>query len=465
MTGGPIRHSALFCLHALLVVGCSERGVPGGSSSPEGYSSLDSINESNVAPLSVAWVYDAGATFMATPVVADGVVYADADGLGVHAISAGTGRQLWYFEAKVPVPSDQPEGSEGHGVGRWSRGVAHWRDRVYVTARDGRLFALDAATGAPVWERETCVVRSDAARGSISGAPHVVDGRIVVATAGTRDTKGHLTAFDAATGKTIWTFTEPVEPPGAAAEHDTTDWGAMTYDPGLRLLYVSSIGEQPSILGIHPGTGRVQWQYRLEKPQAQRGAAGGHLVLAELEIDGARRRVIMQARPNGQLHVLDRTDGTQISSARYTESRSASFEYPPVFSPKVKLLHLPIEEDGMQYLQAWNPVTAKEEWRIVLEQSTPCAGLLSTSGNRLLQGDAEGYLNVYESEWGEVRERAVIDACSTASPFSYSVGGVQYIGVSVPGRILALRLGGGETNESRTMKRYPRTVRPPGESS
>lgn len=421
-------------------------------SSQDGYTSLDSINESNVGPLSVAWAYGAEAAFTAAPVAGDGVVYADVDGSEVHAISADTGRPLWRFDAKVPSSAHQ---QEERNAGQRNRGVEYWQGKVYFTARDGRLFALDAATGAPVWERKM----------SIGSAPYIADGRIVLAIDGTRDTSGHLAAFDAATGKPLWTLTESAGPSDATAERVATRWGAMAYDPDLRLLYVSETAEHASIRAVRPETGRTQWQYRLAKTEPQSDAASASLMLAELEIDDARRRVVMQARSNGQLHVVDRTDGKEISSSSYDESGGARFEHPPVYSPKVKLLYLPIEANGMQYLQAWNPATAKEQWRIVLEDSTPCGGLLTTAGNLLLQGDSQGYLNVYESEWGEVRERVAIDACPTQAPFSYSAHGIQYIGVLASGKILALRLGGGETKESRTMKRYPRTIRPEETSS
>jgi glucose dehydrogenase len=455
------RTGAFCCLCAWLLVGCSGGRAPGDGSSAEGYSPLDAINESNVEPLSLTWAYEAEVAFTGAPAVVDGVVYADADGLGVHAVSADIGRRIWHFDAKVPEAALlRPEGGEG-------RGVAVRDGRVYFAARDDRLIALDGATGAPVWESGICADCGEGAR-RVAGAPRVAGDHIVVAMAGAEGAAGHLIAFDAGTGKEVWRFTEPASETGAG-----TSWGGMIYDTGLRLLYVSATGASPSLRGFDPQNGRAVWEYPLPQAQGRPGAANGHLLLADLTIEGVARRAIMHAHPDGHFHVLDRADGKRISVSRFAGLTGAHLGHSPNFRPKAGLAYLPVDANGERYLMAWNPVSGKEQWRIVLEESTPCGGLLSTAGNLLVQGDSEGYLNVFEAEWGEVRARAPIDACAAGAPFSYSVEGVQYIATLAPaaaagargGRILALELGGGEVKSPRIMRRFPKTIRPEQESS
>jgi outer membrane protein assembly factor BamB len=442
-------------------MGCSGDRASGDASSREGYSPLDAINESNVQPLSLTWAYEAEEAFTGAPVVVDGIVYADADGLGVHAVSADTGRRIWHFDANVPEAAVlPPEGGEG-------RGVAVRDGRVYFTARDHRLIALDGATGAPVWESGICADCGEGVRPA-SIAPRVAGDHIVVAMAGAEGAAGRLIAFDAGTGKETWRFTEPASETGAGAS-----WGGMIYDPDLGLLYVSATGARPSLRGFDPQDGRVAWQYQLPQAGERPGAANGRLLLADLTLESAPRRVVMHAHPDGHFHVLDRADGKRISVTRFAEPGAAHLGHSPNFSPKAGLAYLPVDADGTRYLLAWNPASAKEQWRIVFEESSPCGGLLSTAGNLLVQGDSEGYLNMFDAEWGEVRARAPIDVCPAGAPFSYSVKGVQYIGTLVPpasggalgGRILALELGGGEVKSPRLMRRFPKTIRPEQESS
>jgi glucose dehydrogenase len=113
------------------------------------FSPLKSIDESNVAQLGLAWYYDLGTTrgVEATPLVVDGVMYTTSAWSIVYALDAKTGRELWVYDPKVPK--------------RWgqfaccdvvNRGVAVWGGKVFVGTLDGRLDAIDAATGKLVWE-------------------------------------------------------------------------------------------------------------------------------------------------------------------------------------------------------------------------------------------------------------------------------------------------------------------------
>ena len=96
-----------------------------------------------------------------------------------------------------------------HGFGKVvvsqvSRGVAVWKGRVYVAAFDGRLIALDAATGRPVWSTDTTA--SQAAY-TITGAPRVVKGKVIIGNGGADfGVRGYISAYDAMSGKLAWRF-------------------------------------------------------------------------------------------------------------------------------------------------------------------------------------------------------------------------------------------------------------------
>ena len=138
--------------------------------SEQRFSPLKSIDENNVAGLGLAWSYDLGTTrgVEATPLVVDGVMYTTSAWSIVYALDAKTGRELWVYDPKVPK--------------RWgqyaccdvvNRGVAVWGGKVYVGTLDGRLDALDAATGKLVWEKVTV---DQSLPYTITGAPRVVNG-------------------------------------------------------------------------------------------------------------------------------------------------------------------------------------------------------------------------------------------------------------------------------------------------
>lgn len=112
------------------------------------FSKLDQVNAGNVKDLGLVWSYDLQSTrgVEATPLVVDGVMYVTASWSVVHAIDVRTGKALWTYDPKV----DKAKGFKGC-CDVVNRGVALWQGKVYVASYDGRLIALDAATGKTVW--------------------------------------------------------------------------------------------------------------------------------------------------------------------------------------------------------------------------------------------------------------------------------------------------------------------------
>ena len=169
--------------------------------SEQRYSPLAQIHAGNVARLAPAWVYATGETrgHEATPIVVDGVMFVTLPWSIVVALDAATGRELWRHDPEVP-----------RAWGRIAccdvvnRGVAAYQGRVYVGTLDGRLVALDAKTGARVWDVNT-IDRTQPY--TITGAPRVARGLVIIGNGGAEfGVRGYVSAYDAATGALRWRF-------------------------------------------------------------------------------------------------------------------------------------------------------------------------------------------------------------------------------------------------------------------
>jgi quinohemoprotein ethanol dehydrogenase len=237
--------------------------------------------------------------------------------------------------------------------------VAVWKGRVYVGALDGRLIALEAETGEPVWQVQT----TDPSKPyTITGAPRVVKDLVVIGNGGAEfGVRGYFSAYDAATGALRWRFYTVPRKPDGPQEHpeleraletwspDTawewglggTVWDSMAYDPELDLLYVGVGNSSPydrevrspgggdnlflaSILAVRPETGRLVWHYQTTPAESWDYTATQHIVLAELELGGRQRSVLMQAPKNGFFYVLDRASGELLSAEPYVSTSWAS---------------------------------------------------------------------------------------------------------------------------------------------
>ncbi len=312
------------------------------------FSPLDRINAANVAQLGLAWFADLDTTRgqEATPLERDGVVYVSTAWSKVKAYEAKTGKLLWAYDPKVP--------------GEWgpkaccdvvNRGVAIWKDKVYVGALDGRLIALDARSGAPVWIAQTF----DRAKSyAITGAPRIVKGKVIIGAGGAEyNMRGFVSAYDAETGKLAWRFWtvpgDPAKTDGQPSDKPLRDiaaktwapgtwklggggtvWDAIVYDPDLDLLYFGTDNGDPwnqgyrggsgdnlfltSIIAVRPDTGEYVWHYQVNPGDEWDFSATQPLMLANLKIGGQLRKVIMQSPKNGFFYVLDRTNGKLISA-------------------------------------------------------------------------------------------------------------------------------------------------------
>ncbi len=294
------------------------------------HSALTQITPDNVHQLGLAWAFQTGQpqSIKATPILVDGVIYITTPD-NLWAIDARNGRQLWRYTYPM---------NDGFHIGH--RGVAVYKDLVYLTTPDAHLLALDARDGKVRWD----VVIADAQKGYWStNAPLVVRNHIIVGVSGDFDNlPGILRSFDADTGKPQWTFysTPPPDTPGSVAGGATGGqmWMTGTYDPELNLVYVGTGNPTPvlngevrpgdnkwtcAIVAINPDTGALAWGFQASPHDNHDWDAAEVPVLVDAEFGGARRKLLLQASRNGYYFVLDRTTGTSLLTTTFAAANWA----------------------------------------------------------------------------------------------------------------------------------------------
>lgn len=526
------------------------------------FSRLNQINDGNVKDLGLAWSYNLESTrgVEATPLVVDGIMYVSASWSVVHAIDVRTGKRLWTFDPKVP----REIGFKGC-CDVVNRGVALYKGRVFVGAFDGRLIALDAATGAKVWEADTVVDHKHS--NTITGAPRVVKGNVIIGQGGAEyGVRGYVSAYDAMTGKLKWRFFTVPGDPSKPFENEAmkmaaktwdpsgkywevggggTPWDTMAFDPELNLLYIGTGNGSPwsrnlrspkggdnlflaSIVALNPDTGKYVWHYQETPGDNWDYTSTQPMILADLKIDGKPRKVILHAPKNGFFFVVDRTNGHFISAKNFVdvnwatgydakgrpmevaEARGDKLRdaipgpfgahnwHPMSFNPITGLAYLPAQNvpinmaddknwsfnsnkpgqphGGLGWnlamnvgtptpankpfgrLLAWDPVAQKEVWRV--EQASPWnGGTLTTAGNLVFQGTADGRFVAYDAKSGSKLWESPVGTGAVAGASTYEVDGTQYVSIAVgwggvyglaqrtteregPGTVYTFKLGG-----------------------
>lgn len=313
------------------------------------FSPLKQISDQNASRLGLAWYFDLDTHRgqEATPLVVDGVMYFTTAWSKVVALDAATGRLLWSYDPKVP-----PQWAVNACCDVVNRGVAVWQGKVFFGTLDGRLVALEAATGKPLWQKLTI---DPARRYTITGAPRVVKGKVIIGNGGAEmNARGYVSAYDAETGKLDWRFytvpgnpAKPFEQPILAKAAKTwtgqwwkyggggTVWDSIVYDAELDLLYIGVGNGVPwnrrirspgggdnlflaSIVALKPETGRYVWHYQETPGDVWDYDACQQTILADIAVDGRPRKVLMQAAKNGLFYVLDRATGALISAQPFT---------------------------------------------------------------------------------------------------------------------------------------------------
>ena len=218
------------------------------------FSPLTQINRETVSRLAPAWVTDMSSNYAleATPIVVDGTLFVSGSFSIVYALDAVTGEQKWSYDPAVPRDYLRKV-----CCGPINRGVAVYQGRVYVGTLDGRLVALDAATGNKVWETDTVIDRTRSY--SITGAPRAARGKVYIGNGGAEfGVRGYVTAYDAETGEQVWRFFTVPGDPSLPFEHPElemaaetwkggewwkiggggTAWNAIVYDPDFNQIFI-----------------------------------------------------------------------------------------------------------------------------------------------------------------------------------------------------------------------------------
>jgi len=306
-------------------------------------------NDHNAASLGLAWYVDLDTDRgqEATPLVVDGVMYFTSAWSKVFAVNAASGQRLWSYDPKVPK-----EWGANACCDVVNRGVAIWQGKVYLGTLDGRLIALDADSGKPVWEQLTIDPKW---RYTITGAPRIVKGKVLIGNGGAEfGVRGYVSAYDAQSGKLVWRFytvpgdpAKPFEQPILEQAAKTwsgewwkiggggTVWDAIVYDPELDLVYIGVGNGGPwnekyrspkggenlltcSIVALKPDTGQYVWHYQEVPADDWDYDSAEQIILADIPIDGKTRKVLFHAPKDGFFYVIDRETGTLISAKPFT---------------------------------------------------------------------------------------------------------------------------------------------------
>jgi PQQ-dependent dehydrogenase (methanol/ethanol family) len=315
------------------------------------YSTLKQIDSTNAKRLGLAWSYVMGAgggNQEGTPLVWNNTLYGITTWSVVFALDARTGKELWRWDPEInqalrPVIC----------CGVVNRGIAIYNGMIIAPAIDGRLFALNAMTGKPVWETRVVYPQDQY---TLTMAPRIAGGKVIIgASGGDKPTRGQFVAVDAQTGQLAWRFyTVPGDPSkpfeNEAMRRAAKTWGGefyknggggavwdgFAYDPEANLVYVGTGNAQPwvqkfrgaqnvdnlytcAILAVDLTTGILKWYYQTVPNDNWDYDNVQQLMLLDLNINGRMRKVITQASKNGFFYVLDRVNGELISAEPFVK--------------------------------------------------------------------------------------------------------------------------------------------------
>ena len=300
------------------------------------YSRLKEITRENTKNLEVKWVYQMDSLEKAelTPLVVDGVMYITQPPNDVIALDTKTGQPFWVYERPEPEVVRMC-------CGRVNRGVAILGERLYMGTIDARLVALDAKTGAVVWDVEVIDPRGGYA---VTVAPLAVKDKIVVGIAGGElGIRGFLDAYDAETGERVWRFYTipgPGEPGHETWPGDTwktgggPTWVTGSFDPDLHLLYWGVGNPSPgwnadvrkgdnlyseSALALDPDTGKLKWYFQFTPNDPYDWDAAQVPVLVDREFQGRPRKLMLWPNRNAFYYVLDRETGELLLARAFAE--------------------------------------------------------------------------------------------------------------------------------------------------
>jgi alcohol dehydrogenase (cytochrome c) len=477
------------------------------------YSPLAQISKSNIKRLVPVWstslMNDLGE--LAAPVVYDGVIYA-INAKWTFAIDAETGRQIW----RTPVQTEPGMTRAGTAIYRGAPTI--YDGKLYRVTVDNHLVALEMKTGRVLWNKKFAEWKEGY---HSSGAPIVANGVLISGVAGGESTtRGFLDGWDPNTGEKLWrryTIPAPGEP-GSETWPANSDawkygggslWRSGSYDPQLDLVYWGVGNAEPydprpreardslytdSVLAIRPKTGEIVCYYQYTPNDVYDVDATDEQVLADLQIGGQMRKVMIQSNKNGFMYVVDRTNCKLIAAHPYTKVNWASGidlasgrpqltgiykdflaggeveiypsrgsnAVPIAFNPTKGLVYaapwdLPrlqqlappkpqvIGEnstgvnarqpeikpgDVVGYFIAMDPLTGQRKWEVPLTDIPSSAGMLVTGGGLVFTGKLTGEFLALDEDTGKALWQFQTSSSINSTAITYTHKGRQYVTVA-----------------------------------
>jgi alcohol dehydrogenase (cytochrome c) len=474
------------------------------------YSPLQQINKSNVKRLVPIWstslMNDQGE--LAAPTIYNGVMYV-VNGKWTFAVDVETGKQIW----RTPVKLEP-------GVSRapFNRGAATiYNGKLFRVTLDNHILALDMKTGEQIWNQKF----ADSKDGYYAtGGPIIANGVLISGVSGGESTtRGFLDGWDPDTGKKLWrryTIPAPGEPGSetwpkgsdAWAQGGGPTWRSGSYDPQLDLVYWGTGNAEPydprsregldslftnSVLAIRPKTGEIACYFQYTPNDVYDVDATDEQVLADMQVGGQLRKVMIQANKNGFLYVLDRTNCKLITAHPYVKVNWASHidmatgrpvltdvykrfvageeveiwpsrgtnAVPIAFNPDTGLIYAstwnvpriqklapprPIvpgrDSTGVNarfpeikpgepvgFFAAINPLTGEKKWEVPLTDLPSAAGMLATGGGLVFTGKLTGEFIALDQDTGATLWQFKTGSSVNSTAITYTHRGRQYVTV------------------------------------
>jgi quinohemoprotein ethanol dehydrogenase len=334
------------------------------------YSPLKQIDTTNVKRLGLAWSYTVGAgggNQEGTPLVWNNTIYGITTWSVVYAVDGRTGKEIWRWDPEINQTDMRR--MTGNVV---NRGIALYNGLIFAPGIDGRLFALNALTGRPVWETRVAYPQDGY---YMTMAPRIAGNKVIIGVSGgdRGETRGFFDAYDAMSGQRSWRFyTVPGDPSQpyeneamrAAAKTWGGDfykkggggavWDGFAYDPDANLVYVGTGNAEPwvqkfrgaqsvdnlytcSILAVDLTTGQLKWHFQTVPNDNWDFDSVQQLMLLDLTINGRPRKVLTQAAKNGFFYAIDRVSGQFVSGAPFVKvnwSKGLDDSGRPVVNPE-----------------------------------------------------------------------------------------------------------------------------------
>jgi len=486
--------------------------------SRQSYSPLKQINRSTIRKLVPVWstslMNESGE--LAAPTVYDGVMYV-INGKWTFAIDVETGRQIW----RTPVEID-PEMKRADPITRGAATI--YGGKLFRVTIDNNIVALDMNTGKQVWKQKFADWREGY---YATSAPIVANGVVISGMAGGESTtRGFLDGWDPETGKKLWrryTIPAPGEP-GSDTWPKNSDawkvgggptWRSGSYDPQLNLVYWGVGNAEPydprpregmdslytsSVLAIRPDTGEIACHYQYTPNDVYDVDGADEHVLADLQVNGQPRKVMIQPNKNGFLYVVDRTNCKLIAAHPFVKVNWATHidlatgrpvlsdvykrflageeveiwpsrgnnAVPIAFNPNTGLVYsttwnlpriqklappqptviggsttgvvsrLPVTKPGdvLGFFTAINPLTGEKKWEIPLTDLPSSAGMLATAGGLVFTGKLSGEFVALDERDGKTLWQFKTGSSVNSTAITYTHKGRQHVTV-------ASGLGGG----------------------